>query len=162
MIEYVGRIDDFWTEAIESYVFPHNVSTGQNELFHANYSDSKNDLLQGFDNELPAIYTQFYTALGVESGAVSWTCVRPSNTIPVHQDKFFKLRSKHNVDISNCVRYLIFLQDWTLGHIAEFEDFALPRWKKGDIWKFDHTARHYAANASNENFITCQINVIER
>ena len=161
MIEYVGHISDFWTQELESYVWPHNISTGQSELFHANYSDVKNDLLQGFDTDLPDIYTKFSTALGVEGGTVSWICIRPSNTIPVHQDKFYKLRTAHNVDISQCVRYLVFLQDWMLGHVAEFEDFVLPRWKRGDVWKFDHTAKHYAANASNENFITCQLNVIE-
>jgi len=76
----------------------------------------------------------------------------------VHTDNFYKLRTQHSVDIDNCLRYLVFLKDWTLGHAVEFEEINITRWKIGDVWVFDSKSKHWASNASNINFLTCQIN----
>lgn len=163
MISFYGNIKDFWTESLNSYEFPNSVNTGQNPNFHENYYRDTNNLLQGFDEELPAVCQQFYKELNVESHdkAMSWTCLVPGNVIPVHQDKFYKLRTKHNVDISKCLRFLVFLQDWELGHYVEFEERVITQWKKGDVWMFNHESKHFAGNSSNNNFYTCQINIVE-
>jgi len=160
MIKYHGNIDDFWTEALQSYTFPNSVSTGQNSEFHTNYYRETNNLLQGFDEELP-ITDKFFKALNLKEGAISWTCIVPGNTIPIHQDKFYKLRTKYNADINQCLRFLVFLEDWTLGHYVEFKDCLITKWHKGDVWVFNHESEHCAANASHKNFYTCQINIVE-
>lgn len=160
MIKYHSRIEDFWSIDLESYIFPKKYSAGQRAEFHKNYSNSTNDLPQGFDIEVPN-YKQFITALGFETASVSWTCIEPGQAIPIHTDAFYKLRQAHNVDVDQCLRYLIFLQDWQLGHFVEFDDVNITTWAKGDVWVFDYTARHCAANASNTDFITCQVNVIK-
>ena len=161
MIKFHSNISDFWSEDLKTYEFPHRSNAGQREYFHPNYSKENNDLLQGFDSELPACYEKFYSALGLSFGAVSWTCIEPGQTIPVHTDGFYKLRTQHNVDVKDCVRYLVFLQDWTLGHLVEFQEQVITKWNKGDVWIFDHESAHCAANASNINFITCQVNTIK-
>jgi hypothetical protein len=161
MIEYCNRIEDFWSKDLASYVFTENVSTGQQDLFHKNYSDPKNDLLQGFDDNLPEIRNDFFKSLGITEGTISWTLIKPGNTIPLHSDTFHKIRSKYNIDISQCLRYLIFLEDWTLGHFVEFEELYITKWKKGDVWKFDYNSPHCAANSSHKNFYTCQVNTIK-
>jgi len=160
MIEYVTRIEDFWTSDLQSFVFPHLSPTGQRDSFHTNYSKANNDLPQAFDSEIPN-YEKFPTALGLDNVAVSWTCIEPGQAIPIHQDAFYKLRQKHSVDIEQCVRYLVFLQDWELGHFVEFENFELTKWHKGDVYKFDYQATHCAANASNSRFVTCQVNSLK-
>jgi hypothetical protein len=160
MIEYYRHIDNFWSEALSSYEFPQRVSLDQRNYFHPNYKDSSNDLLQGFDDELPSVCQQFYTALNITQGSMSWTCIRPGNTIPTHSDNFYKLRLKYNVDVSQCVRYLIFLEDWKLGHFVEFQECIITKWKSGDVWRFDVNSMHCAANASNSNFYSCQVNTI--
>lgn len=155
MIEFVGNIEDFWSNEFKNYIFPHRVSAGQREHFHPNYSHT--NILQAFGNEVPC-QDQFMKAVGAEKGSVSLICLEPGQVIPVHKDSFYKLRQEHNVDIDDCIRYLIFLQDWELGHFAEFRETCITQWKKGDIWKFDSHSEHYAINASQSNFITCQVN----
>jgi hypothetical protein len=71
------------------------------------------------------------------------------------------LRTEHGVEIDDCVRYLIFLQNWELGHMVEFDKQPITKWKKGDVWVFDHLEYHCAANTSNKNFVTCQVNTIK-
>lgn len=163
MIAYYTNVEDFWTEALQSYKFPHSVSTGQNAEFHKNYNSEQNNLLQGFDEELPAVCSKFYQALNLEleKSTMSWTCICPGNTIPIHQDKFYKLKTKYNVDVSQCTRFLVFLEDWHLGHYTEFDTQLITKWRKGDVWMFNHESPHCAANASHKNFYSCQINIVE-
>lgn len=161
MIEYYTRLEDFWSKDLSNYIFKENVSTGQQDVFHPNYSDSKNNLLQGFDDQLPEIRNDFFTSLKINEGTISWTVIKPGNTIPLHSDTFHKLRSKYGVDVSQCLRYLIFLEDWTLGHFVEFEEVHITKWQKGDVWRFDHNSPHCAANASHRNFYTCQVNTVK-
>ena len=52
----------------------------------------------------------------------------------------------------------MFLQDWELGQMVEFEEKILTRWKKGDVWSFGINDSHWAANGTQDNFITCQLN----
>ncbi len=161
MLKYWGKVTDFWQEDLQNYKWPESVSTGQNENFHNAYFDESNNLMQGFDDQLPTCCNRFFEELYIEDKAISnisWIQIKPSGTIPVHADKFFKLRKKHNVDIDDCVRYLIFLDDWTLGHLVEFEQQPITKWEKGDVWTFTHDDLHCAGNASNHNFNTCQVN----
>lgn len=158
MLDYVGRIEDFWSEELENYHFPHRVNAGQRDYFHPNFSRPVNDLQQGFDDELPSCGAKFFEALKVSRGSISWTCLNPCQIIPVHTDAFYRLRTQYSVDIENCLRYIIFLQPWVLGHTVEFEEKTIIKWTKGDVWKFDYRSKHWAGNASNINFITCQVN----
>ncbi len=159
MIQYVKRIEDFWSSSLENFVFPVRSNLYQRDYFHKNY-DKEYDLFQAFDNELPNGSEKFYESLGITEGSISWTCLEPGQVIPIHTDSFYKLRQKFSVDVDNCVRYLIMLQDWTLGHYVEFEEQLITKWSKGDVFVFDHTSRHCAANTSNVNFVTCQVNTI--
>lgn len=161
MIRFHGTLDDFWSDDLAVYKFPKKYNAGQRENFHSNYSQANNDLWQGFDQELPHSGRRFFTDLGVTLGAVSWTCIEPGQAIPVHVDQFYRLRQQYQVQVDDCVRYLIFLQNWTLGHWVEFEEQIITKWTKGDVWVFDHASPHCAANASNHNFITCQVNTIK-
>lgn len=160
MIKFKGNIEDFWTQDLNNFLFPQRYSAGQREEFHKNYSLNTNDLLQAFDQEVPN-FERFKQLARSEKSTVSWTCLEPGQSIPVHTDSFYKLRNQYHVEIENCARYLIFLQDWQLGHLVDFEDVPpITKWKKGDVWIFDHKSYHCAANASNVNFITCQVNTV--
>jgi hypothetical protein len=160
MIEYVTRLEDFWSVDLNSYSFSKLVNVGQREYFHVNYSRESNNILQGFDEELPDCRHQFFKSLSIDKGSISWICMDPSQVIPVHTDNFYKLRSQYNVDISRCIRYLIFLEDWEFGHFVEFTECVITKWTKGDVWKFDSESPHWAVNAGNTKFITCQINTL--
>jgi hypothetical protein len=160
MIKFYGTIEDFWSNDLETYQFLKRYSAGQRDSFHKNYSDPKNNLPQGFGDELPECRLNFFQILDVNKGTISWTCIEPGQSIPVHTDAFYKLRLEHEVDIDQCVRYLIFLQDWVFGHVVEFEEVSITKWRGGDVWVFDHRSKHFASNASNTNFVTCQVNAV--
>lgn len=160
MLRYHGNIKDFWTDDLINYRFPHSVSTGQREGFHKNYFNEANNLLQGFGDELPECHKMFFDLLDIKQGTISWTNILPSCVIPTHNDAFHKLREQYSVNISKCIRYLVFLQEWELGHMVEFEEQPITKWKKGDVWIFDHLSHHCAANTSNTDFITCQVNTV--
>jgi len=51
----------------------------------------------------------------------------------------------------------VFLEDWQFGHYVGFTNTNITKWKAGDVYKFDSTELHYAVNASNKHFHTCQV-----
>lgn len=160
MIKYFGQIEDFWSKDLQGFKFPVS-SILDNPLWtHGNYRNFPT-LPQAFDDDLLLYQAKFLSQLSIVKGTVSLTNIEPGRMIPVHADKFFKLRSKYNVDIDDCVRYLVFLQDWVLGHFVDFEECTITKWHKGDVYVFDHNSLHCAANASQVNFITCQINTVK-
>jgi len=160
MIAYHTNIEDFWSTDLKNFKFVNSYSAKQTDQTHDNYGNLTNNLLQAFNEELPESYNQFYSKLKINEGSMSMICLAPGQVIPIHTDKFYKLREKTNADISQCLRYLIFLEDWTFGHIAEFQECCITKWNKGDVWVFDYKSPHWAANASSTNFITCQVNTV--
>lgn len=163
MIEYVGNIENFWSKDLKEFKFPvmSPLDNSQRSYWtHPNYNNVP-PLKQAFDEDLPIYWENFLRKLNLEKGTVSWTCIEPGQVIPVHADKFFKLRNKYGTDIDNCLRYLIFLEDWVLGHSVDFDEKTITRWHKGDVYVFDHKSFHCAANASQVDFITCQVNTIK-
>jgi hypothetical protein len=158
MLKYYDNLSDFWTKDLVNYKFPESVNTGQREGLHKNYFSESNNLFQGFGDQLPACRKKFFEELEINIGTISWICIQPGRVIPTHTDRFYKLRTEYKIDIKYCLRYLVFLQDWELGHIVEFEEHPITKWKKGDVWVFDHLSPHCAANTSNNNFVTCQVN----
>lgn len=161
MIKYYGQLEDFWSQDLETFKFNviSPINTEQRDDWdHPNYNQKNRHLPQSFDEDLPSYWPEFLKRLNIDKGTVSWTNIEPGNVIPVHVDKFYKLTNKYGVKIENCLRYLVFLQDWQLGHFVEFDQKIITRWNKGDVWTFDHTDYHCAANATQNNFITCQIN----
>jgi hypothetical protein len=113
-------------------------------------------LLQSFNEELSCA-DKFKESLSVSKGSVSWTCVLPNVILPTHKDTFYTLRQEHNIQIENCFRYLIFLEDYIFGQYVGFENKNITDWKAGDVWIFDHKELHYAVNASNSLFHSCQV-----
>lgn len=163
MIKYVKNIEDFWSKDIENFIFTVESplgASGREYWSHPNFQKLKL-LSQAFDNDLPDYWKRFLIELGATEGTVSWTNIQPGQILPVHTDEFYKLRIKYSVDIKVCLRYLIFLSDWVLGHFVDFEEKIITRWKKGDVWVFDHQEFHCGANASQKDFITCQVNVFK-
>lgn len=157
MLEFVTNIENFWQEDLNNHLYDRKESFGLDNLSHLDKSYYNNGCyLQSFNDELPSA-EDFKKALSVIIGSVSWTCVLPNSILPIHQDSFYTLRTQHNVDIAHCYRYLIFLKSWEFGQSVEFENMQISKWAVGDVWKFDHSERHYAVNASNSAFHTCQV-----
>lgn len=161
MLEYYTNLSPFWNEDLKNHVYAREVpfvAKNFNHLDRTYYN--KDHLLQSFNEELTCS-EKFKKSLNVKEGSVSWTCILPNVILPTHRDTFYTLREQHNVGIENCFRYLIFLEDWVFGHYAGFEKRSITNWKAGDVWIFDHQELHYAVNASNIPFHSCQVSTFK-
>lgn len=155
----VHKIEPFWKEALSTYVAEHVTPIAPHAIPHANYEGTV--LKQSFNEQLPDCWPIFYKKLKVEEGSVCWLTMTPGEIIPVHRDHFYMLKTKKNVPVENCIRYLIMLEDWKPGHVVQLDDWTLCNWTAGDVWFFDHEVEHWAANGSAENFYTCQVSTVK-
>ena len=153
-----NTIETFWKEDLSVYVAKHTTPIAPHAVPHLNYAGTM--LKQSFNNDVPN-YEMFYKKLNVQEGSVCWLCLEPREIIPVHRDGFYMLKTKKNVGTEDCVRYLIMLEDWKPGHVVQLDDVTLCNWKAGDVWYFDYEVEHWAANASAENFYTCQVSTLK-
>lgn len=157
MMEYVTNIETFWKDDLKLHYYARKVPFVAKNFDHLDRKYYNKDyLLQSFNEELPNAQ-KFKNILKVNQGTVSWTCILPNVILPTHEDTFYTLRQEHNVSLDRCYRYLVFLEDWVFGHYVGFREQNITHWKSGDVWKFDGSKMHYAVNASNLPFHTCQV-----
>jgi len=157
MPKHVSNISPFWTEQLAEHKYVRKVDWSAKNFDHLNKEDYNSGyLLQSFNDELPNAQ-QFKDILDVHTASVSWTCILPNVILPTHKDTFYTLRQEHNVELDDCYRYLIFLEDWVFGQYVGFEDTSITNWVAGDVWKFTGHEIHYGVNASALNFHTCQV-----
>ena len=162
MIDFVTNISPFWDNDLRNHSYAREVPFVARNFDHLDRKYyNKDHLLQSFNDELPNGWQRFLSAVDAESGSVSWTCILPNVILPSHRDTFYTMRQEHNVEIDQCFRYLIFLEDWQFGHYAGFSSTHISNWKKGDVWIFDSVELHFAVNASNVPFHSCQVSTFK-
>jgi len=157
MLGFKGNIKNFWSDELQSHQYINKTPfKGMRDHWHDNFH-SDGYLLQSFNQDLPPMREKFYEAVGVKGGTVTWTCLIPNTILPPHTDRFYLLSQTTGVPQDQCVRYQIFLEDWKFGQYVELGDQSITKWKSGDVWFFDWNVLHYAVNASNYNFHSCQV-----
>ena len=157
MPKFVKNIDVFWKQDLAEHTYVRTVDWSAKNFDHLNKKDyNSGHLLQSFNEELPNA-SAFKSALDAHTASVSWTCILPNVILPTHKDTFYTLRQEHNVELDDCYRYLIFLEDWVFGHYVGFENESITHWKAGDVWKFTGHEMHYGVNASALKFHSCQV-----
>ena len=77
--------------------------------------------------------------------------------LPVHGDDYKLYREKFKVELDDCYRILVFLEDWKSGHYFEVDGKNITDYKAGDyaIWSGDE--EHMASNIGTEYRYTLQI-----
>ena len=157
MLQYYTTIDNFWKDELSNHNYARNVVWDAKNFNHLD-KDYYNSgyLLQSFNEELSCA-EHFKGVLDAHTASVSWTCIKPNVILPTHKDTFYTLRQEHNVELDDCYRYLIFLEDWIFGQYVGFEHCSITKWKAGDVWCFTGHELHYAVNASALNFHSCQV-----
>ena len=158
MIEYVTRIDNFWKDDLVNYTYTKKIPFVGKLFDHLDRTYyNKGHVLQSFDDDVPNAQ-HFKNALNVTTDSLSWVCIEPNVIVPTHRDTFYPIRETYNVNLEQCFRYIVFLEDWQFGHYVGFTNKNITKWKAGDVYKFDSTELHYAVNVSNLRFHTCQVN----
>lgn len=161
MPEFITTLKPFWKDDLVQHEYVRKVDWSAKNFDHLNKNDYNNGyLLQSFNEELPNAGA-FKDVLDVHVASVSWTCILPNIILPTHKDTFYTLRQEHQVELDDCYRYLIFLEDWVFGQYVGFEDCNITQWNAGDVWKFTGHEMHYAVNASALRFHSCQVSTFE-
>jgi len=77
--------------------------------------------------------------------------------LPVHGDDYKLYREKFKVELVDCYRILVFLEDWKSGHYFEFNNRPVVDWKSGDYFIWNDKVPHMAANIGIDDRYTLQI-----
>lgn len=77
--------------------------------------------------------------------------------LPWHIDRFFFLKKQFPEDNRPIWRFLLFLQDWKIGHVLQIKDSVLHHWKRGDVVVWQPNTEHLSANNGLEPKWTCNI-----
>lgn len=81
----------------------------------------------------------------------------PGQTLPIHEDTFYKFAKVNNVDPYACCRVNIFLEDWQSGHYFEINQTPVLHWKRGDAIIIEHDEVHLSGNMGVSPKYTMQI-----
>jgi len=81
----------------------------------------------------------------------------PGQTLPLHEDTFFKFASVNDVHPSECVRINIFLEDWQSGHYFEINQNSVLHWKQGDAILIKYNEPHLSGNMGMTEKYTMQV-----
>lgn len=84
-------------------------------------------------------------------------CQPPGNVLPWHQDKFVYFKRQFPNEIDFVVRFVIFMQDWQMGHVLQAGDSVITHWKAGDAVLWHPDRWHVSANIGNVNKWTMNI-----
>ena len=102
--------------------------------------------------------------LNMEVITVSSILQPPGNVIALHRDTFFQIKKKYPEDTRTMVRANIYLEDWKVGHMIQYQDINdNKKWKTSDNWKagegfiWSSEVLHLSANAGMKNKYTLQI-----
>ena len=81
----------------------------------------------------------------------------PGQTLPSHEDTFFKFAKTNNIDPYQCCRVNIFLEDWKSGHYFEINEKSVLHWKRGDAIIIRRDQMHLSGNMGMATKYTMQV-----
>lgn len=81
----------------------------------------------------------------------------PGQTLPCHEDTFYKFASVHEIDPYKCCRVNIFLEDWQSGHYFEINEKSVLHWKRGDAIIIRRDEPHLSGNMGMTTKYTMQV-----
>ena len=102
--------------------------------------------------------------LNMEVITVSSILQPPGNVIALHRDTFYQINKKHPEDKRTKVRANIYLEDWKVGHMIQYQDIndnkiwkTSDNWKAGDGFIWSSNVLHLSANAGMKDKYTLQV-----
>ena len=95
--------------------------------------------------------------LGMEVITVSTILQPPGCIIPLHRDTFFQINKQYPNKTETKVRANIFLEDWKLGQLLQYNDEVCSYWQAGEGFLWDSSVLHLSANAGMQDKYTLQV-----
>lgn len=162
MIE--GNIDishfNYWHRNLE-YIFPDAVLSNI-KLFDPEDAKRYNDkfftvlLHRSIDEEKQKFFLEKFPKISNVSFCVQK--MLPGMILPKHSDSYpFYLKTHTDSTINEVCRIIIFLEDWSPGHISEVDGDSHTKWKMGDWTCWVGDTLHMAANLGHADRYTLQI-----
>ena len=100
---------------------------------------------------------EILTQLPLDHGVATVTRQDAGQILPWHEDRFFMLRRLYPTDTRPIWRFLLFLEDWKMGHVLQVNDSMLHHWHQGDVVVWQPGTMHVSANIGLETKWTCNI-----
>ena len=95
--------------------------------------------------------------LGMEVVTISSIRQHPGCVIPWHRDTFYQINQRFPDRKEPKVRANIFMEDWKIGHMIQYDDTIVAHWKQGEGLMWDSSIEHLGANAGMQDKFTLQI-----
>jgi hypothetical protein len=95
--------------------------------------------------------------LPLDHGVATVTRQDAGQILPWHEDRFFMLRRLYPDDPRPIWRFLLFLEDWKIGHVLQVNNSMLHHWHQGDVVVWQPGTMHVSANIGLETKWTCNI-----
>ena len=140
--------------------------TDIHEEYGLGYSyDNNNTVIQQlWYDETMVDFQELGKQLGMEIVTISSILQPPGNVIALHRDTFYQINKRYPNDTRLKVRANIYLEDWKVGHMIQYQDINdLSTWKTSDNWKagegylWSSKPLHLSANAGMKDKFTLQI-----
>jgi hypothetical protein len=95
--------------------------------------------------------------LPLDKAIATLTRQDPGQVLPWHRDAFYYLRNTNKDDARPIWRFLVFMEDWKIGHLVQTENSIYTNWKAGDTIIWQPETFHLSANAGLAPKWTCNI-----
>lgn len=112
-------------------------------------------------NQQPKIDLEWEQAvideLPLDHAVATLTRQDPGQILPWHYDRFFMLKRLFPNDTRPILRFLLFLQDWQIGHVLQVNNSMLTHWQRGTVVVWRPEQYHVSANIGLTTKWTCNI-----
>jgi hypothetical protein len=123
--------------------------------------DEHNTRVWSTHTEKPEIVLSFQNQVSQTLPLIQSTarvgCQPPGNVLPWHQDTFIYFSRIYPTELEYVVRFIVFVQDWKMGHVLQIGDSILSHWKAGDVVIWHPKKWHVSANIGNADKWTMNI-----
>lgn len=130
--------------------------------FPKSYDENNTKIQQLWWDRDTVDYEELGRQLNMDVVTISTILQPPGNVITVHRDTFFQINKKFPNDSRTKVRANIYLEDWKVGHIIQYQD-KNKEWKNSTHWRagqgllWDSNVLHLGANVGLEPKYTLQV-----
>ena len=121
------------------------------------YNDNNTQISQLWFEDGQLDFADISKQLGIDIVTVSAIRLKPGNTIPLHRDTFYKIKTQFPDDKRPRVRANINLEKWKTGHIIQYDDKVITGWKQGNGHLWDSAIEHLGANCGMEPKYSLQV-----
>jgi hypothetical protein len=85
------------------------------------------------------------------------TLQRTGDLMPWHKDRYYYFKQNYPSDQEYVIRFLLFPQNWQIGHFLQVGNSILSHWMAGDVVVWHPDRMHLSVNVGMNNKWTCNI-----